>query len=277
MVLSPFGPTVRSPKLLPAHLECKPHVLTYLTAGMIPLDEGIWPNSVVGVANALTSQGTAGGTTLYNTMYAVAVTNDVPDGQNMPASRIMPKLFNEDENLYGTYSVMAGRPDDDCGVAPNTPCLYLFARNGQGPSTIKVARVPQKSLTDLSQYRYWDESTWSTTQPSVSDTKSGIVNSQAFMDTGEFFWSPHYNSFVHVSSALGAFTISYANDPTSLTSGWSEPQTLYNAQMPSQLADPTGYLYAGHSYPDWDKSGQSLLLSWTADAMWTQMAVVNFT
>ena len=190
------------------------------------------------------------------------------NGQLMPAERLVPELFQANENLYGTYAVMAGHNDG---------YLYLFARSGAGigPSAIKVARVPQASLTDKSKYEYWDGASWSATQPSTADTKSNIISAGGFMDTGEIFWSNHFGCYVHVSASYGGFNVAYSD---SLTSGWSQPQSLYEAQIPDSIksGSSSNIIYAGHSYPDWDPSGKSLLLSWTCDEMWTQMAVVEF-
>lgn len=225
---------------------------------------GFGNSDVVGVFNALSTQGT----TMYNTMAKITVTDNVSDGQTVPGERIVTQLFNNGENLYGTYSVMAGHDDS---------YLYLFARNsgsGIGPSSIKVARVPQNAVTDKTKYQYWDGSEWSATQPAVSDTKSNIITSQGFMDTGEIFWSPHFNCFCHVTAAYGAFQIQYSDN---LTSGWSSPQQLYKAEMPQDLqGNAQSMMYAGHAYPDWDATGKSLLLSWTVDQQWTQMATVQF-
>ena len=235
---------------------------------MVPLSAGIGSNEVVGVFNALNANSTDG-TLLYNTMAKITVTDFVDNNANMPAERIVTQLFQANENLYGTYSVMAGHNDN---------YLYLFSRtesSGLGPSSIKVCRVPQASLTDKTQFQYWDGSTWSATQPSTTDTPSNIISSSGFMDTGEFWWSDKFNSYVHVSAAYGGFTIQYSD---SLTSGWSDPQTLYTATLPESLQQgSTQIMYAGHAYPDWDPSGNSLLLSWTCDQQWTQMAVVHFT
>lgn len=238
-------------------------------ANMVPLPaangaNGVGSTDVIGVFNALNTAGT----TMYNTMAKITVTDKVADGQTMPATRIVPQLFQQNENLYGTYAVMAGHGDDN---------LYLFARNsgsGVGPSSIKIARVPQRAITDKTQYQYWDGSTWSSTQPAVSDAKSNVITSQGFMDTGEIFWSNHFNCYVHVTSAYGGFQIQYSDN---LTSGWSAPQDLYKAALPSSLqGSEHAMMYGGHAYPDWDTTGKSLLLSWTAAEEWIQMATVQF-
>ena len=239
------------------------------TANMVSLPaaggaNGVGSTDVIGVFNVLN---TAGGT-LYNTMAKITVTANVPDGQVLPAARLVPQLFTQAENLYGTYAVMAGPTDN---------YLYLFARNagsGAGPSSLKVARVPQPAVTDKTQYQYWDGATWSAAQPAVSDTRSDIITSQGFMDTGEIFWSNHFGCFVHVTASYGDFQIAYSE---SVTGGWSAPQELYKATMPSSLqGSQSSLIYAGHAYPDWDVTGKSLLLSWTAAEEWIQMATVQF-
>ncbi|KAL9054301.1 MAG: hypothetical protein Q9162_004259 [Coniocarpon cinnabarinum] len=250
----------------------------------VPSAPEMGPNDVVGVSNVLS----VNGKTYYNSLYKLTVTDDVPDGQNIPAERIVPQLFqfqssdsHGQENLYGTYALMASHTNDCKSNGQEAPCLYLFARNspkswdtmgGGNHNGIKVARVAQASILDKGQYEYWDGSNWVAQQPDPLDRQSEFISSDDFfLDTGEFFWSNHYNKYVHVAAWMGKFTIRYSD---SITSGWSEPQDLYQGEKPGSLQ---GYMYGGHVYPDWDPSGQSLLLSWTCDEMWTQMAVVNFT
>ena len=226
---------------------------------------GVGSKDVVGVFNALNTNGQ----TLYNTLAKVTVTDQVADGQNMPAQRVVPQLFKNGETLFGTYSVMAGHGDN---------YLYLFGRNsgsGIGPSSLKVARVPQNAdFNDKSKFQFWDGANWAATAPAVSDTKSNIITSSGFMDTGEIFWSNHFNCYVHVSASYGTFQIQYSDN---FLSGWSEPQQLYKAEAPQSIASGgDSMIYAGHSYPDWDTTGKSLLLSWTVGVQWTQMATVQF-
>lgn len=262
LLAAPLGAVDPTEAALGAHFAIWPN------GNLVPLNAGVKSNQLVGVANALNANGLSGGTTLYNTLYTVDVTPSLPSGQNVHTTRLVPQLFQASENLYGTFALTEGHDD---------AFLYLWSAQTEGAlgaSHLKLARVPAAHLADKSQYTFWDGKAWSAAQPSKADTSSAVYSSPSKIDTGEAFYSSKLGAWALVTSNFGEFRMSVA---PAITGPWSAPTTIYKAEAPADHAgDPVKVIYAGHAYPDWDPSGESLLLSWTLDENWTQMAVVEF-
>ena len=97
--------------------------------------------------------------------------------------------------------------------------------------------------------------------------------------SGDVFWSPLHKTFLAVyfqGMPDNTFFIRYSLDGQ-VTGKWSEPQTLL-VTTPSDDGEGklTPFNYAGHSYPSWDPTGKTLMLSWTFGSYWIRMARVTW-
>jgi hypothetical protein len=106
---------------------------------------------------------------------------------------------------------------------------------------------------------------------------SQFFNATLHPSAGDFFFSPHHNTFVLVfsdSGVDGAFRASYS------TSGeprgpWTKPVTIYSAPVPSQCKSGS-YDYDAHVHYGVDPSGATLLLSYSSCATYVSMARLSF-
>lgn len=104
------------------------------------------------------------------------------------------------------------------------------------------------------------------TPPKPNEAKPIIPN---VYSSGDIFWSPLFGTYVAVymlSIADSTFRYRYAlpdaNGKVCLTGQWSEDYVLYDS---SEVKNGGyGFNYAGHAYPHYDPSGESVILSCTS-------------
>ena len=220
---------------------------------------------------------------LYSTLVAINVTDpqDMPKGDNsLVGERIVPRLFYAGENLYGSFTLYKALDD----------FLYLFGTSQSTTTGINVARAPVSSWTDRNTYTYWNGLEWSTTQPDVNDASANLFNYSASIaspttgavttfgpNTGEVFFSHYHNQTMCIftdGGVDGTFWITYPLQGQ-ITDEWSTPVALYTPPAPTEPCE-SGHQwnYAGHSYPEYDPSGKTLLLSWSSCESYIHMTTV---
>jgi len=82
----------------------------------------------------------------------------------------------------------------------------------------------------------------------------------------------------YISYAIPSSSTNGTSAP-SITGPWTTPQLLFEMQtdpMCAIYAPKYEIEYQGHAYPMWDRSGKTLLVSWSACNAWTRMARVEF-
>ena len=248
----------------------------WATGNYVPSEDG---TQAIGVMNCLNENpGTPefpGDQIYYNTLVAINVTDpqDLPAGQTwLDGERLVPRLFYGTENLYGSFTLYRGLDN----------YLYLFGTSASIFHGLTAARVPISSITDRKMYTYWNGAEWSQEQPNMYDASANIFNYTSPVGngpaTGEVFFSPYYNYTMSIfmdSGVDGTFWLTY---PTSadLTGPWSEPVELYTPEAPTETPCYSGdqWNYAGHSYPDYDPSGKTILLSWSSCESFVHMATL---
>lgn len=90
--------------------------------------------------------------------------------------------------------------------------------------------------------------------------------------SGDIFFSPYLGTFLAVyflSTADSTFRYRYAlpderTGRISLTGKWSEDFVLYDSSAVKAKEGGYGFNYAGHAYPHYDPSGETLVLSCTS-------------
>jgi hypothetical protein len=171
--------------------------------------------------------------------------------------------------LYGSFGTV---------VAANGN-LILFGKTSAG---IFQATVSPGNIQNRGAYSYYDASTkaYTKTIPSPSNVAAAIVTGA--YNGGDFFYSAFYGTWLFIyfdNYADSTFYIRYSTSGT--TSGpWSSAQVLYKTKPSSSV-----YNYGAHAYwMPWsttDANGEvgasnTVLLSWTYDGGYTQMAKVTF-
>lgn len=192
--------------------------------------------------------------------------------------------FQANENLYGSFATykstgLTGEPTDKY--------IYFFSTSDNG---IKVAKVAPRSKLVRENYQYWNGNSWSSTQPQVADESANLIswsyvnyinNGTYGPGTGDVFWSTYFNTYIVAFQGDGidsSFYISYS-ETQSITGPYTEPELLFSTPANAECAiySPNWDLnYAGHAYPAWDPTGQTLLLSWSSCNAWITMATVSF-
>jgi len=86
--------------------------------------------------------------------------------------------------------------------------------------------------------------------------------------SGDIFYSQYFRTTMCVFQPAGLWSlyITYAinNDMTGAKQGWSKPVPFHTFSVdPDCAANQAKYPYAGHVYPDYDLTGETLLVSWT--------------
>lgn len=203
----------------------------------------------------------------------------------MPNVQQHADRLQNNENLYGSFSTyrsqgLKGEPTDDN--------IYLFSTS---PDGIKVAKVNGTQVYLRQGYRYWNGKAWSAKQPEKEDQSASLINwsyvnifdgSTHGPGSGEVFWSTYFQTFIVVFQSDGInsdFFISYSTSQM-ITGPYTVPQWIFTpgTNEMCEIYSPNWTLnYAGHAYPGFDRTGKSLLLSWSSCNAWTTMATVYFT
>lgn len=157
--------------------------------------------------------------------------------------------------LFGSYTIL--KLDKDDGH------LYLFGGLSRGG--LSLARVAYNDIATISAYTYYNPttSTWTSTLPSRSDSTYNVFAScpdyhpgESF-GSGEIFYSAHHGTYLHVymSDFDSTFRVRKSLDGTLWN--WSDNKVIYTA------AAGTFVCYAGHAFPGYDATGQTLMIGWT--------------
>lgn len=193
---------------------------------------------------------------LYNSLYTIWTKDDGP-----VIERTVPKLWNDGEVLYGTFSAY---------LNPQDGMLYFFAADGtfHTPNTgLKVARSSLDSYDDKSRWQFWTGSCWADQPPKPNEAEAIIGG---VYSSGDVFFSPFLGTYVAVyflAIADNTFRYRYAlpdeNGKVSIVGKWSEDYVLYDTSGLRSGEGGYGFNYAGHAYPHYDKTGETLVLSIT--------------
>lgn len=214
----------------------------------------------------------------YNTLVEITAASpyEPPTGiaGNLPSKRHVYQLFYGNEIQFGDFAVQ---------ILNDT--LYLWGKSEPG---LKLARVPLADLAERSKYQYWVGEQWVDEMP-ISNSTDGLVipfQTEALGQTltvssGGIFWSAHFNTYLAIimdDGISGQFWIQYSKSQTIL-GPWSDKQTLYQAPVEPACDLPgvmNHWYYSGFAWPDWDESGRTLLLGWSACGPYTEMAQITF-
>lgn len=141
-----------------------------------------------------------------------------------------------------------------------------------GANGLKMARVPQASYSDRSQYQFWTGKDYSSNLPKLDDAgAANIFNfSQGGLDgknhgpgTGDLFFNNLYGVYMLLFQADNAATDDnvYMSYSSELTSGWSKSEAITKVDRLDG-----GYTYSFHAYPNYDPTHKVIPLSWSAFA-----------
>ncbi|KAI0154472.1 hypothetical protein GGR57DRAFT_502671 [Xylariaceae sp. FL1272] len=151
-------------------------------------------------------------TTLYKLTYSLSTS----DKNALPTVSIVNERFWAENSIgYGAY-----------GNLVQDGTAYLFGKTSSG--TVALAKVAAGSVEDLSQYQYWVNGAWTSTQPSLNDGTINIQNAGAG-GQGTFYYSSYAKSFYWVGQA--GFSVSadfYVTTADSLTGPWNSPSKFYS-------------------------------------------------
>ena len=150
--------------------------------------------------------------------------------------------------------------------------ILLFATVNNGKS-INLARAPISRPVDRSKYTYWNGKTWSRQAPSPTNTKAHVVSDARIIACGDFLFSAHLKTWLIIyfdASLDSTFYLRYS------TSG--DAQGPYSKPIVVLRTVPKkgDFNYGGHAYGGYDKTGQSVILSWTYRTAVTEMARLKF-
>ena len=187
-------------------------------------------------------------------------------------------------------------------LASKSPECHLHIKQVLNLTLLLSVEPTTLILPDRSFFKYWDGTTWSATQPAVADTVSSIIVWDYYFNSttttspptttvygpygpgsGDIFWSPFFNTFICIFQAFGVssnFYLSYSTTQ-SLVSGWTTPALIYETPvgadpMCEEWVPNLELDYCGHAYPNWDETGKTVLLSYSACDGWTRMVQVGF-
>ncbi|CAH0051728.1 unnamed protein product [Clonostachys solani] len=159
-----------------------------------------------------------------------------PDLKALPSVSIAnPEFWPEGSFAYGSY-----------GNVVNDGVAYLYAKADDNGKPIALAKVAADSVEDKSKYQYWVGNSWTSNQPSISDSNAHLVNAGAGGQGTYYYYEP-WSRYVWIGQAgisiSAEFFITTAAEPQG---PWSQPTLLYkgvdgNATLPaySLQAHPT--------------------------------------
>jgi hypothetical protein len=129
---------------------------------------------------------------LYNTGIGISLT-----GYGPVVTRPTQALFRRGEPLFGSFATLVGIDG----------YLYVFAtitKTTKASGGLKMARVPQGSWSDRSQYQFWSGSAWTAAVPAYDDGGEANIltwsedgfGTQYGPGTGDLFYSQHYGRYI---------------------------------------------------------------------------------
>lgn len=103
----------------------------------------------------------------------------------------LPSVSLVDENFWAYGSI----PWGNYGNVVKDGTAYLFAKPSNG--VVSLAKVPAGSVEDKSQYQYWVNGGWTSSQPAIGDANIGITNVSAG-GQGTYYFSDFWNKWVWI-------------------------------------------------------------------------------
>ncbi|KAH9838923.1 hypothetical protein Tdes44962_MAKER01774 [Teratosphaeria destructans] len=154
---------------------------------------------------------------LYRADYSDSLEeNDVP-----PAQLLDDSFWSAGSIRYGEYGFV---------ITNGTAYLYGILT---GTSGVALAKVSTDSIEDKSAYSYYTNSSWSSTAPSINDSRAAITNAGTG-GQGTYYWSAYFDSFVWIGAPYigdnAIFQIATAPAPEG---PWTELTTFYTGEQGS--------------------------------------------
>jgi hypothetical protein len=174
-----------------------------------------------------------------------------------------------DDTMWNSFEPWWG----DVGVTYDAldQCAYVY---GHGPTSanlsdfVYLAKVPAALATDVSAYRYWDQSTASWTAQRFANGQLGtmaVTSAQALfpehaLGQSNAFWNTFYNTWMFVYGTGFGYTDIQVMTASKLEGPWTKGFTVAST-CPNGTCSAIRYAIAPH--PEYDLSGKTLLVTWT--------------
>lgn len=142
-------------------------------------------------------------------------------------------------------------------------------------SDVYLARVRKSDATNQQAYQYWNGQTFDNDpiHPSAFDRGARLFTGS----TGSILYNPYYQKYTFITTGLmDPFLIEIltADNPQG---PWSDRRTVYDASKnPANAGQLGAYAYAPNGQPQFDESGQSLVISYTYTPNQQQVIKLNF-
>jgi hypothetical protein len=183
------------------------------------------------------------------------------DANGPKATRVADTMWNALEPFWG-----------DIGVTYNPVDQHVYAF-GHGPASanlgahVYLAKAPAAQATDVSAYRYWDQSqkTWGTqrfadgTLGTIKLTSDQAIFPNRTLGQSNAFWSNYYNTWMFVYGADVGYTDVMVMTAAQLEGPWTKGFTIAST-CPKTCS---GIRYAIAPHPEFDPTGKTLLVTWT--------------
>ncbi|MEV0849122.1 DUF4185 domain-containing protein [Streptomyces sp. NPDC049954] len=200
------------------------------------------------------------------------------DGQGLVGAGVATVTADDSGALAVRTSDTTWGPSEphwgDVGVTldPRDGKVYVY---GYGPESfghhVYLARAAADRATDVSAYEYWDQSqkSWTSRRFTLSGDLGTVklsadlaLFSHDELGQSNAFWSNHYNTWMFVAGANVGYTDIMVMTAPALEGPWTEPFTVAST-CPGDTCGGVRYCIAPH--PEYDESGETLLVTWTDD------------
>lgn len=190
----------------------------------------LWANAPP-LVTSTASNGDTVGYTWINNFHVSGLTNEIADpsvtlykvsytagSDGFPSVEIInPSFWAENTIPYGNY-----------GGVVQDGTAYLW---GQGSNKkVALAKVPVTGIEDTSQYQYYANGGWTSTQPALGDDAATIDNVSAG-GQGTYYYSEPWSSYVWIGQASDSvsadFYITTAPNPEG---PWIQPINFYSGE-----------------------------------------------
>lgn len=110
--------------------------------------------------------------------------------------------------------------------------------------------------------------------PTNTTAASILTLSSGNFITGDIFYSPFFAApvIVFTKTLDSTYYVAYTN-ASDFSTGFSVYQKTWEAPT---LGGSNDHAYSQHSYPHWDPTGRSLLVSWAEEGEYVRMANISF-